>query len=60
MIDNICFEVKKCVRNAFSSKQTVKKLNLWEKMAVDKSACIKAWTARMKVLQVRELNPRHG
>ena len=52
-------EVKKCIRNAFSSdletkiskkiplgalmtQQKVRKLNLWEKTAVEKSAWIKA------------------
>ena len=52
-MNNVCFEVKKCIGNAFSSdletqiskrfplsvlltQQTVKKLNLWEKMAREK------------------------
>ena len=37
-----CFEVKKCVGNAFSRDLEKKKLNLWEKTAVDKSVWIKA------------------
>ena len=58
-MNNLCGEVKKCIRNAFSSdletkiskkiplgalmtQQKVRKLNLWEKTAVEKSARIKA------------------
>ena len=44
-MDNVCFEVKKCVANAFCSDPAIhiyKKLNLWEKTAVEESAWIKA------------------
>ena len=44
-MDNLFFELKKRVGNAFSNDleiQTVEKLNHWEKTAVDKSAWIKA------------------
>ena len=39
-MDKMFFEVKKCVGNVFS--RDLKKLNLWEKTAVEKSAWIKA------------------
>ena len=58
-MNKMCFGVKKCIRNAFSSdletriskkiplgalltQQKIRKLNLWEKTAVEKSAWIKA------------------
>ena len=57
-MDNICFEIKKCVRNAFSNDLEIqiywrskqwKKLNFWEKTAVDKSAWIKAYVGELAV-----------
>ena len=56
-MDNVWFEVKKCVGNAYSNDIEIqiywlskewKKLNLLEKTAVGKSAWIKACLSRKK------------
>ena len=41
-MDNVCFKAKKVCRKCIFA-QTVKKLKLWEKKAVEKSVWITSW-----------------